>query len=166
VAIILHATVSGLALLLAPFQVLASFRFWLGLDRHRLIGRFYVVFSLIGSASAIVVAQRAQGGLAGVIGFSVLGVLWFTSTLAGFASIAWFHNVPAHELLMQISVALAYSAVSLRIMLPIALFSKSSFQVAYGAIAWLCWVVNLIVLAALRLWPTSDGTITPATKSG
>ena len=115
---------------MAPFQVLASFRHWLGLDRHRLIGRFYVIFSLIGSASAIVVAQRAQGGLAGVIGFTVLGVLWFTSTLAGFAAIAWFRNVPAHETFMQISVALAYSAVSLRIMLPVAIFSN--FQVAYG----------------------------------
>jgi hypothetical protein len=96
----------------------------------------------------MIVAQKAQGGIAGVLGFSFLGVLWFASTLIGFVAIAFFNNLRIHELSMQISVALAYSAVSIRILLPIAVVTD--FQIGYAIISWLSWIINLVVLIILR----------------
>lgn len=150
-AIILHAICSGLALILGPFQVVPALRSRIGLVTHRILGRVYGLLCVVGSVTAIIVAQRAQGGLAGVIGFTVLGSLWLGSTVSGIVAMVALRNHYVHELAMQISCALAYSAVSLRIMLPAAVLTD--FQLAYGVIAWLCWIVNLAVLAVVRHLP-------------
>ena len=43
------------------------------------------------------------------------------------------------------SYALTYAAVTLRIYLPLSLMAALPMQAAYPAIAWLCWVPNLLV---------------------
>jgi Predicted membrane protein (DUF2306) len=43
------------------------------------------------------------------------------------------------------SYSLTFAAVTLRIYLPVALASGVPFEIAYPAIAWLCWVPNLFV---------------------
>ncbi len=158
-AIYTHALVSALALIIGPFQVIPSWRktHWLA---HRWAGWVYVACAVVGSVSGIVVAERAQGGLAGRSGFTVLGVLWLVSTLGGIIAMACFHRRGLHEAFMQVSCALAYSAVTLRVLLPIAIFTD--FQRAYGAIAWLCWVLNLVALAGLRVWLRTRCTLAAA----
>jgi hypothetical protein len=118
------------------------------LEAHRWAGRTYVIFAIIGSVTSIIVAQKAQGGISGVVSFSILGVLWLISTLIGFIGIAFFKNVWIHELSMQISVALSYSAVSIRILLPIAV--RTDFQIGYAIISWLSWTINLLILFIWR----------------
>ena len=49
---------------------------------------------------------------------------------------------------MQISVALSYSAVSIRILLPMAVVTD--FQIGYAIISWLSWTINLLVLFIVR----------------
>ncbi len=75
--------------------------------------------------------------------------MWFISTLIGFIGIAFFKNIWIHELSMQISVALSYSAVSIRILLPIAI--ATDFQIGYAIVSWLSWTINLLILFILRI---------------
>jgi uncharacterized membrane protein len=155
-AIIIHAICSGLALMIGPLQVIPTFRGRIGLPSHRILGRVYILLCVAGSITSIIVAQRAQGGLAGVIGFTVLGSLWLCSTVVGLAAVVMYRNLFVHELAMQVSCALSYSAPTLRLLLPIAIFTD--FQLVYGIISWLCWIINLAVLALIRYlqWRTND----------
>ncbi len=148
-AIYTHALASALALILGPFQVIPSWRntHWLA---HKWAGWVYVACAVAGGVSGVVVAQRAQGGLLGRVGFTLLGILWLVSTVGGVAAMACFRRRGLHETSMQVSCALAYAAVTLRVLLPVAI--TTDFQRVYGAIAWLCWVVNLLILAGLRWW--------------
>ncbi len=145
-AIYTHALCSAVCLIIGPFQVIPSFR-KNHILAHRRAGFVYFFFSVAGSVSAIICAQKAQGGATGRAGFTTLGVVWILSNIVGFVSMVFFKNRKIHELAMQISCALVYSAVSLRIMLPIA---GSNFDYGYGIISWLCWVINLVVLAVVR----------------
>lgn len=148
-AIYTHALASALALILGPFQVIPSWRntHWLA---HKWAGWVYVACAVAGGVSGVVVAQRAQGGLSGRVGFTLLGILWLVSTVGGVAAMACFRRRGLHETAMQVSCALAYAAVTLRVLLPVAIFTD--FQRVYGAVAWLCWVVNLVILVGLRWW--------------
>jgi hypothetical protein len=148
-AIYPHALLSALALIIGPFQVIPQLRegHWLA---HRRAGYLYVVCAVLGSVTGVVVAQRSQGGAWGHAGFTILGLLWLVSTIAGVVAIVWWSDPALHEVCMQVSCALAYSAVTIRVLLPIAVASGSGFQTIYGAIAWLCWIINLVVLGGLR----------------
>ena len=150
-SIYLHALTSATALAIGPFQVIPSFR-RTHMFAHRWAGRVYFLCGTIGSVTGGIVAVKAQGGVVGQVGFMCLSVAWTLSNVIGFAAIAFpkIRSVPVHERAMQISCALAYSAVSLRIMLPVAILTE--FQPVYGAIAWLCWTVNLVVLEFIRCY--------------
>ena len=50
-----------------------------------------------------------------------------------------------HRAWMIRSYSLTFAAVMLRIYLPISLAAGVPFDIAYPAIAWLCWVPNVIV---------------------
>lgn len=53
------------------------------------------------------------------------------------------------------------AAVTLRIYLPFGIASGMPFEEAYPAIAWLCWVPNLIVAE----WLILSGTVAPLEQS-
>jgi hypothetical protein len=54
-------------------------------------------------------------------------------------------NLDLHRRWMIRSYALTLAAVTLRIYLPASMLLGIPFPVAYPAIAWLCWVPNLLV---------------------
>lgn len=57
--------------------------------------------------------------------------------------------------------ALAFAAVILRLWLPAAVAAGVPFELAYPAVAWLCWVPNLLL--AERLFNrTTAGKSAPA----
>jgi hypothetical protein len=155
-AIYIHALCSSVALIIGPFQVIPRIRRD-SILAHRWAGRVYVLFGTMGSITSIIVAQNAQGGLAGKIGFTVLGSLWTLTNVGGFLFIAitpW-RNIKVHERLMQHSVGLAYSAVMIRIYLPIAIAS-GDFQTGYAVITWLCFVPNIAVVELCRWYFLAD----------
>ena len=119
---------------------------------HRWAGRVYFLCCLMGSITGIILAFKAQGGAVGKAGFACLGFAWLISNLVGFAAIAFpaIRSVPVHERAMQISCALAYSAVTLRLYLPAAVLNPRHFQAIYAGISWLCWIPNLLVLEIIR----------------
>jgi hypothetical protein len=45
--------------------------------------------------------------------------------------------------------ALTFAAVTLRIYLPASMAAGMEFEMAYRAIAWLCWVPNLVIAELL-----------------
>jgi hypothetical protein len=138
-----HLGASLVALALGPWQLNPRIRTG-ALGRHRWSGRAYVAAVVIGGAGALVLATRAQTGLLAGLGFFSLGVLWIGCTVTGLWRIRQGDRV-AHRRWMIRSFALTLAAVTLRLYLPASALAGVSFEAAYPAIAWLCWVPNLLV---------------------
>jgi uncharacterized membrane protein len=139
-----HVLGSGVALLLGGFQFLPGLRAR-RLNLHRWLGRTYLLAVLIGGIGGLMLATQAEGGLVSRTGFGLLGALWLTSGWRAYAAIRR-KDIASHRLWMIRNFALTFAAVTLRAYLGIMTgFLEMDFAVAYPAIAWLCWVPNLIV---------------------
>jgi len=139
-----HVLGSGVALLIGGFQFLPRLRAR-RIELHRWLGRTYLIAVLIGGVGGIILAVRADGGLAGQFGFFLLGVVWLVSGWQAYAAIRR-GDVQAHRIWMIRNFALTFAAVTLRLYLGLsqAVFGLS-FEAFYPVVAWLCWVPNLIV---------------------
>ncbi len=147
-----HLLGSAVALALGPWQLAPRFRA-ASLARHRLLGRIYLVSVLVGGVAGVRLAVVSQGGAIAHAGFAALGVAWLTTALAAYVAIR--RGEPdRHRAWMYRNYALTFAAVTLRIYLPASLALGIPFAVAYPAIAWLCWLPNLLV-AELRFVPGS-----------
>jgi uncharacterized membrane protein len=142
-AVALHLGGGGVALAVGAFQLNASLRNR-RIQLHRIMGRTYVVSVLLGGLSGLRMAIASQGGLIAHVGFGLLACAWLFTTVRGFLFIRAGHDID-HRAWMIRSYSLTFAAVTLRIYLPLSLASGLSFESAYPAIAWLCWVPNLIV---------------------
>jgi hypothetical protein len=122
------------------------------------MGRTYATACVIGGAVGASIAMFSQAGPIAGSGFLTLGVFWVLTTLLGWKAVLQ-RRYTDHERWMTRSFALAFAAVTLRIYLPIGIMlNDGDFYTPYRAIAWLCWVPNLVV-AELWLWrrPVSSG---------
>jgi uncharacterized membrane protein len=138
-----HFLASALALALGAFQINARFRAR-RLDLHRWMGRTYIVSVILGGTSAVVMAMRSAGGLSAHAGFSLLGILWVLTAVLAYRRIREY-DIADHRRWMLRSYALAFAAVTLRIQLPLAMSVFGiPFDECYPAIAWTCWVPNLV----------------------
>ena len=139
--LVTHALSASVALLVGPWQFLTNLQ--KSRSRlHRRIGWMYVVAILIGWIASIPVALHAQAGPVSQAGFLSLGAAWITTTSLGLLT-AIKRQFADHRRWMIRSYAVTASAITLRILLPIALLSGVPFKYAYPAIAWACWLVNL-----------------------
>lgn len=145
--VVAHLLGSAVALALGPWQLAARYRV-ANLARHRLLGRIYLGSVLIGGVAGVRLAVVSQGGAVAHAGFAALGVLWLATAAAAYAAIRRGH-AERHRAWMIRNYALTFAAVTLRIYLPASLALGIPFAVAYPAIAWLCWLPNLLV-AELR----------------
>jgi uncharacterized membrane protein len=142
-ATVAHFLGGAIALVAGALQVnpLLRARF---LQGHRWAGRVYVVAVLTGGVAGLALAIQSMGGFIARAGFALLAVAWLIST-----SLAYRHirrrELPAHRRWMTRSYALTLAAVTLRIYLPASLIAGIPVTLAYPAIAWLCWVPNLLV---------------------
>jgi uncharacterized membrane protein len=146
-AVPLHLIGGGLALALGAFQLNAALRRG-RIQLHRIIGRVYVVCVLIGGISGLRLAIASQGGMIAHVGFGALACVWLLTTIRGFLLIRAGSDID-HRASMIRSYSLTFAAVTLRIYLPLSLAVGFPFDVAYPAIAWLCWVPNIIVAERL-----------------
>jgi uncharacterized membrane protein len=138
-----HIAAGAVAMILGAFQVNARIR-QRYLSRHRWLGRVYVGAVFIGAPSGLVLATVSEGGWITHVAFGLLAVLWLATTAMAFVLIR-ARNIVAHRRWMMRSYALTLAAVMLRIYIPAAIISGMSFEAAYPAISWLCWVPNLII---------------------
>jgi hypothetical protein len=90
------------------------------------------------------VALYAFGDFPARLGFASLAVLWLFTSFMAYKSIR-AKNVQVHSEWMIRSYALTLAAVTLRMWLGIFLGIGMEFTEAYPAVAWFCWVPNLIV---------------------
>jgi hypothetical protein len=141
--LLFHAGGGIVALSLGPWGFLVRFRNN-HLQLHRWMGRIYLLAVLIWSAAGFYMAATAFGGLPTRIGFSMLAALWFTTGV-----MAYWHirqgRVQIHRTWMIRNYALTFSAVTLRVWLPLFLALGYGFSEAYATVAWLCWVPNLLI---------------------
>ena len=157
-AMVWHMGASAWALAAGPWQF--SFRLRRrAIAVHRWVGRSYVAAVVIGGLSAIALAPAAQTGAVAAVGFGLLGALWVAFTVAALVAIRG-RDVTAHRRWMTRSFALTLAAVTLRLYLPAAFAAGIPFPASYPAIAWLCWVPNLIV-AEWLLWSRVSAVPTP-----
>ncbi|WP_276503500.1 DUF2306 domain-containing protein [Terrimonas pollutisoli] len=138
-----HIIFGGLALLVGWTQFSAKLRAR-NLKLHRQVGKVYVVCALISAMAGIYIALYATGGMIPSVGFMSLGAVWFYTTLRAYMEIRK-GRVDEHQKMMIYSYAACFSAVTLRIYLPILTSLFQDFTKAYMVVAWLCWIPNIIV---------------------
>lgn len=114
------------------------------LSLHRWLGRVYLLAVLVGGTAGFYMALTAFGGLPARIGFAMLGLLWLATGATAYLRIRR-GEVRLHREWMIRNYALTFSAVMLRVWLPLLLALGYDFPEAYMTVAWLCWVPNLLV---------------------
>lgn len=111
---------------------------------HRWLGRVYLLAVLASGGAGLVLATRSSAGPIAQWGFGCLAVAWLATTLIG-----WRHaregRYSRHRDWMIRSYALTLAAVTLRLLLPLSQVAGIAFLTAYAAIAWLCWLPNLLL---------------------
>ncbi len=163
--LVVHALSGSIALLVGWLQFSAKLR----ANRpqlHRSVGILYAAAIGVAGFSGVFLSLFASGGLPGQLGFGFLSLAWLVTTGAGIYAIAApGRDAKAHGRWMLRSYALTLAAVTLRVYLPLSmlLFGLESYETYYGAIAWLCWVPNL--LAAEWLIRRRSAVSGPALRS-
>lgn len=143
-AIRVHVFGAAAALVLGPFQFSRRLR---GRQPrvHRWLGRAYLgVGVLLGGSAGLWMAAFAQGGVTAKLGFGLLAVAWLATGALAFSAIRR-RDAVSHRRWMVRNFALTFAAVTLRLYLPASVAAGIPFEVAYPAIAWLCWVPNLAI---------------------
>lgn len=119
---------------------------------HRFSGWIYILSILVFAApSGFIIGIYANGGLSSQIGFCLLAFLWFFFTLKAFLAIKE-KNYYLHQVYMIRSFSLTLSAITLRAWkyIIIDLFHPRPMDV-YIIVAWLGWVLNLIIAEIIIL---------------
>ncbi len=143
-AVYAHVFASAVALVLGPLQFSARLRSVYP-SLHRVSGRLYLAIGvLVGGLAGLTLSLHAHGGLVGRLGFAGLALAWLATGLLAYRAIRR-RDIPAHRRWMVRNFALSFAAVTLRLWLPGSVAAGVPFGLAYPAIAWLCWVPNLIV---------------------
>ncbi|HDR4909048.1 TPA: DUF2306 domain-containing protein [Bacillus cereus] len=145
VMLFIHITTSIVALVIGPFTLSTKFR-ERNINRHRIVGRIYMVGILLGGVSGLYLSFYATGGLVAKLGFGLLSVFWLASAYQALNRVK-NKKIKDHRNWMIRNYSLTFGAVTLRIWLPlfIVLFGIERFELSYAIIAWLAWVPNLIV---------------------
>lgn len=139
-----HIVGASVAMILGPFQFLPGQR-RRRIGVHRWMGRLYPTGVAVGSAFGFFMAWLAYGGIISSLGFATLAVLWF-STGAMALREARHGRIRAHRDWMIRNFALTFAAVTLRIwLLLLSEVAGIDFINAYRAVAWLCWIPNLLI---------------------
>jgi uncharacterized membrane protein len=142
-----HMLIAPLALLLGPFQFISTLRARAP-RLHRYMGRVYVASCVIAGIAGFATALQASGGPVAGWGFGILAVLWVASSLGGMLA-AMRRRFQLHRLLMSLSYAMTFAAVTLRLQIPI------GFMLGYPGypemsvwLAYTSWIPNVVVVLA------------------
>ena len=149
-----HVLSGILALLIGPFQFVGRLRHRF-VRVHRFMGATYVASATALGVTGLILAPTAYTGLVASAGFTVLDLaMLFTTWTAVRMIVAGRYG--EHRRWMIRSFSLIMAGVMLRLWtliyggLAAIGIVDFSFETAYAAIAWLCWVPNLM----LAIWFT------------
>lgn len=148
--ILLHIVGGMTALLLGPLQFVPAIR-----DRwprlHRVTGRVYLVGVALGGLGGLYMARLAYGGLPTRLGFAMLAVAWLATTTMAYRRIRQGDSDRHREWMIR-SYALSFAAPVLRLEQLAFMASGTAFDTAYLAVAWLCWLPNLLAAEGYVRW--------------
>ena len=121
------------------------------LSLHKWLGHSYVVGALVGGFSGLYLAIYAHGGFVSLLGFGSVAVLLLVSTWMAYLRIRAKDEL-SHKEWMTRSYALIFAAVTFRLWLVLFVeaFGIESTE-AFQAVAWACWVPNLIVAEMINI---------------
>ena len=143
-----HVFASAIALALGPLQFSTRLRNR-HISLHRWTGRIYLCIGvLIGGLAGLYMSFHSSGGIVARSGFACLAIAWLYSGMRAYLAIR-AGKVAEHRRWMIRNFALTFAAVTLRLYLPTSMVAGFDSGIAYQAIAWLCWVPNLIVAELL-----------------
>lgn len=114
---------------------------------HQKIGWMYALLILVFAApSGLVMGIYANGGFWSQLAFCLLAILWFYFTLEAILTIKK-GNINTHQKFMWRSFALTLSAITLRAWkyIIVLAFQPRPMDV-YRVVAWLGWVLNLVII--------------------
>jgi uncharacterized membrane protein len=138
-----HIVLGGVALLIGWTQFSGRLRAkHIGL--HRSLGKVYLISVLISGVCGVYIAQFATGGLVNVLAFSFSGLIWLGTSAMAYRAIR-DRDILRHRNFMIYSYAVCFSAVTLRLWLPLLTMYFGDFDTAYQVVGWLSWVPNVIV---------------------
>jgi uncharacterized membrane protein len=144
-----HVFAGMLVVFTGPLQFLG----WLRrnyLKVHRAMGKIYISAVLfIGAPTGLYMAFFAEGGMWAGAGFMLMSMAWFYTTWKAFTAIK-NRNITAHVQWMVRSYAMSFSAVTLRILVPVlslGLEWQHNFVVCLTA--WISWMLNLAIAEIL-----------------
>ena len=149
-----HVLSGMLALLIGPFQFARRLRRRF-VPVHRFIGATYVASATALGVTGLILAPTAYTGLVASAGFTVLDLLMLFTTWTAVRMILT-GRYGEHRRWMIRSFSLIMAGVMLRVWTAIYVGLAAvgivdfSFETAYAAISWLCWVPNLL----LAIWFT------------
>ncbi|MFP3919262.1 DUF2306 domain-containing protein [Lysinibacillus telephonicus] len=141
----IHIIFGIAALIIGPFTLFAKFR-ERNINRHKILGRIYIIGVFFAGISGIYLAIYATGGFIAQLGFGFLSVFWLLTAFQALVNVK-NKNIQEHQKWMIRNYSLTFAAVTLRMWLPLftLMFGFENFNYSYAIIAWLCWVPNLIV---------------------
>jgi hypothetical protein len=144
---LMHMLIAPIPLLVGPFQFIPSLR-----ARHpkvhRYLGRIYVAGCVIAGIGALAVVPHASGGPVAGWGFGILAVLWIAATLGGWWS-AMRRQFELHRLLMRLSYAMTFGAVTLRLQIPLGfMLGYHSYSEMSVWLAYTSWIPNVLAVLA------------------
>jgi uncharacterized membrane protein len=141
----LHMLASALALILLPWIILLRSR----PRMHRALGRLGAVLLLVGAAASLPAAIQSEAVPLARFGFLAQGLLCLALLAAAIRAIR-VGNTSLHARLMLQMSATIFGAVLLRVMMALATRTGLPFDAAYGAVAWLSWLLPFAIVSA---WP-------------
>ncbi len=153
-----HVLSGILALLVGPFQFLGRIRRRF-LRMHRFLGAVYIASATALGLTGLVLAPTAYTGLVAVLGFTFLDLAMLFTTWTAVRMVA-ARRIGEHRRWMIRSFSLILAGVMLRLMtfahavLTAAGVTDMTFETAYAAISWLCWVPNLLIAMWVTRRPT------------
>lgn len=142
-----HILFGIITIAVGPFQFIKKWRMRF-IATHRKMGYLYFGSVLVSSLTGLVVAQYAMGGWSTRIGFSVLALLWGTTTILAITSIIK-GNLLQHRKWIYLSYGFTFSAITQRTFLLTAFINGIDFIDIYRWSAWLPWIMNAIVAIVL-----------------
>jgi uncharacterized membrane protein YozB (DUF420 family) len=154
--LVTHIFLGSIALLAACLQV------WPWLRRshlavHRWSGHVYVTAALSASVCVMIISPMGLNGANQRVANTMLALLWFGTTLAGFRAIRQ-RRFANHRQWMLRSFALVFSIVAFRVWMLIAFavfvpkiftgaeVDPADLSQAIGVTSWVSWVVNLLIV--------------------
>lgn len=155
-----HILAAAVILIIGIFQINNIWRVrWPKL--HRILGKVYVGGILFLSApGGLIMSFFIQRGPLVLISFVLQCTAWFV-----FTYLAYYHirkgNIALHRNWMFRSYSLTLAAVTLRLYVFIGSWSFDLSQPkAYATIAWLSWIVNLLVCELFLMYRKKNTLVT------